>query len=171
MEREQIIALTIAGIEFCLSIACMVMGGVHLNECQNQAAIFLLVNGGLTLLIIAIVGITFYSLTSGECGYRRPCNCDCCDLFPYCLIGVAVLVKLGLSIYGSVVIFGKFETQIHNMYNLKYSNVCFRIIGWYLSRSNLYLCFCDCNNQLGDCCGFHHLHWCLLLYHVPLGRS
>ena len=123
MEREQIIALIIAGIEFCLSIACMVMGGVHLNECQNQAAIFLLVNGGLTLLIIAIVGITFYSLTSGGC------NCDFCDLFPYCLIVVAVLVKLGLSIYGSVVIFGKFETQIHNMYNLKYSNVCFRIIG------------------------------------------
>ena len=53
---------------------------------------------------------------------------------------------------------------IHNMYSLKYSNVCFRIIGWYLSRSNLYLCFCDCNNQLGDCCGFHHLHWYSRLY-------
>ena len=71
-------------------------------------AIFLLVNGGLTLLIVAILVISFYSLTSGAC---RPCNCG--DFFPYCLIVVAVLVKLGLSIYGSVVIFGKFETQIH----------------------------------------------------------
>ena len=110
MEREQIIALIIAGIEFCLSIACMVMGGIHLNECQNQAAIFLLVNGGLTLLIIAIVGISF-------CGACRLCNCDFCHLFPCWFTVVAVLVKLGLSIYGSVAIFGKFETQIITIQN------------------------------------------------------
>ena len=53
-------------IEICLSTAGMVMGGVHLIECQNQAATFLLVNGGVTLLIIAIVGISFYFANKGK---------------------------------------------------------------------------------------------------------
>ena len=109
MEWGLIIPRIIVGIEFCLSIACVVMGGVHLNECQNQAAIFLLVNGGVPLLSVAIVAILIvicaYSI-SGEGGQVISM------VLPYFLIVGAVLVKLGLSIYGSVVIFGKFETQI-----------------------------------------------------------
>ena len=94
--------LIIVGIKFCLSIACMVIGGVHLNECENQAAIFLLVNGGVTLLI-AIVLISLFHVNHFN---------ENDTLLGLCRIGGAVLVKLGLSIYGSVVIFGKFETQI-----------------------------------------------------------
>ena len=95
-------------IEICLSTACMVMGGVHLNECENQAAIFLLVNGGVPLASVAIVAILvvicFYSC--GEGGQVISM------LLPFFVMFGAVLLKLGLSIYGSVVIFGKYETQI-----------------------------------------------------------
>ena len=112
MEWGLIIPLIIVGIEFCLSIACVVMGGVHLNECQNQAAIFLLVNGGLTLLIIAIVGISYFFADKDKFEWV-------CSSVWYIMgsIPLAGLVKLGLSIYGSVAIFGKFETQIITIQN------------------------------------------------------
>ena len=71
--------LIIAVIELCLSIACMVMGGVHWNECENQAAIFLLVDGGVTLLI-AIGVISLFCLNHKDKGI--------------CSIGVAFWVKL-----------------------------------------------------------------------------
>ena len=109
MEREQIIALIIAGIDFCLSIACMVMGGVHLNECENQAAIFLLVNGGVPLLSVAIVAILVV-ICAYSCEKARGQVISM--VLPYFLIFGAVLLKLGLSIYGSVAIFGKFETHL-----------------------------------------------------------
>ena len=108
MDWGLIIPLVIVGIEFCLSIACMVMGGVHLNECQNQAAIFLLVNGGVPLLSVAIVAIlvVICAYSCGEDGQVISM------VLPYFLIFGAVLLKLGLSIYGSVAIFGKFETHL-----------------------------------------------------------
>ena len=86
----------IAGIEICLSIACMVMGGVHLNECHNQAAIFLLVNGGV-MLPIAILVISFFWADKENAWWT---------------LSFACLVKLGLAIYGSVVVIGKFQTQL-----------------------------------------------------------
>ena len=84
-----------------------VMGGVHLNECQNQAAIFLFVNGGVPLLSVAIVAIlvVICAYSCGEGGQVISM------VLPYYLIFGAVLLKLGLSIYGSVVIFGKFAPQ------------------------------------------------------------
>ena len=96
MDWGLIIPLVIVGIEFCLSIACMVMGGVHLNECENQAAIFLLVNGGVTLPI-AILVISFFWAGKKNAWWT---------------LSFACLVKLGLAIYGSVVVIGKFQTQL-----------------------------------------------------------
>ena len=96
MERGPINVTIIAGIEICLSIACMVMGGVHLNECHNQAAIFLLVNGGVTLPI-AILVISFFWADKKNAWWT---------------LSFACLVKLGLAIYGSVVVIGKFQTQL-----------------------------------------------------------
>ena len=110
MDWGLIIPLVIVGIEFCLSIACMVMGGVHLNECENQAAIFLLVNGGVPLLSVAIVAILVV-ICAYSCGEAAKSSVISMVL-PYFLIFGAVLLKLGLSIYGSVAIFGKFETHL-----------------------------------------------------------
>ena len=89
----QVLTTIMVGIALCLSIASvvMIMGAVYLNVCHhNQMATFLLVNGGITLSI-AIVLIILY--------------CYFANISPYIL-----MVKLGLSIFGSVAIFGKFET-------------------------------------------------------------
>ena len=94
MEWVRFFGTIFACIEVCLSIACVVMGGVHLNECHNKAAIFLLVNGGVTLTTHIVV-ISFFWADKD-----------------WLTLPFACLVKLGLSIYGSVVIFGKFQTKI-----------------------------------------------------------
>ena len=44
--KIEVVAFVMVLIDFCLSVACVAMGALHLNECQNQAATFLLVNGG-----------------------------------------------------------------------------------------------------------------------------
>ena len=88
------------GIDFCLSIACLVMGGLHFGECQNHAATYLITIGGFTLALALIAIALIIIFWSG--------------LFTVIifLIPSASLVKLALSIYGSIAIFGKFETQI-----------------------------------------------------------
>ena len=90
------------GIDFCLSIASVAMGALHLNECQNQAAIFLIVNGCITL-VFALIITSFILLLA---------NKEDLDLIRAIFYFLPLLPKLGLSIYGSIVIFGKYETQI-----------------------------------------------------------
>ena len=92
------------GIDFCLSIASVAMGALHLNECQNQAAIFLIVNGCITL-VFALIIVAFILLLA---------NKEDLDLIRGLFYFLPLLPKLGLSIYGSIVIFafGKYETQI-----------------------------------------------------------
>ena len=94
MDKLLVIPVGLIIIDLCLSIACLTMGTLHLKECENQAAIFLEVNGGITLLLVLIALNTEF---------------DCFECFfpPF-----ASLVKLALAIYGSIVIFGEFEAQI-----------------------------------------------------------
>ena len=96
----KIIAAVAFVIDFCLSIACLVMGTLHLNECQNHAASFLTAIGGITLPL-ALIAIAFIIITWNK------------GVHLIILIPFASLVKLALSIYGSIAIFGKFETQIY----------------------------------------------------------
>ena len=42
MKKVEVVAFVMVLIDFCLSVACVAMGALHLNECQNQAATFLL---------------------------------------------------------------------------------------------------------------------------------
>ena len=88
-------------IDLCLSIACLTMGTLHLKECENQAAIFLEVNGGITLLLALIATALFVPWCQAKIGEKW-------FFWP----PFASLVKLALAIYGSIVIFGEFEAQI-----------------------------------------------------------
>ena len=98
-------------IDLCLSVACLTMGTLHLKECENQAAIFLEVNGGITLLLALIATALFIAV-------YFEVRCCCCPqdalqmLTMFCFPPFASLVKLALAIYGSIVIFGEFEAQI-----------------------------------------------------------
>ena len=98
------ILIFMCGIDFCLSIACVAMGALHLNECQNQAATFLIVNGCITL-VFALIIVAFILLLADK---------EDLDLIRALFYFLPLLPKLGLSIYGSIVIFafGKYETQI-----------------------------------------------------------
>ena len=106
MNKLLVISVGLIIIDLCLSIACLTMGTLHLKECENQAAIFLEVNGGITLLLVLIATALF--IAWGRClpGYL---------FVSLCLLVVppfVSLVKLALAIYGSIVIFGEFEAQI-----------------------------------------------------------
>ena len=94
--KIEVVAFVMVLIDFCLSVACVAMGALHLNECQNQAATFLLVNGGVTLALTLIV-IALIILYRTEAG--QVINLSFC---------VLSLVKMVLSINGSIAIFGKF---------------------------------------------------------------
>ena len=98
------VLIFMCGIDFCLSIASVAMGALHLNECQNQAAIFLIVNGCITL-VFALIIVSFILLLADK---------EDLDLIRAIFYFLPLLPKLGLSIYGSIVIFafGKYETQI-----------------------------------------------------------
>ena len=96
------VLIFMCGIDFCLSIACVAMGALHLNECQNQAAIFLIVNGCITL-VFALIIVAFISLLADK---------EDLNLIRAIFYFLPLLPKLGLSIYGSIVIFGTYETQI-----------------------------------------------------------
>ena len=91
-------------IDFCLSIASVSMGALHLNECQNQAATFLIVNGCITL-VFALIVLSFILLLA---------NKEDLNLIRAISYFLPLLPKLGLSIYGSIVIFafGEYETQL-----------------------------------------------------------
>ena len=86
-------------IDLCLSVACLTMGTLHLKECENQAAIFLEVNGGITLLL-ALIATALFIYYRGNLLLVPP------------IVSIVSLVKLALAIYGSIVIFGEFEAQI-----------------------------------------------------------
>ena len=79
-------------VDFGLSIACVVMGALHLNECQNQAATFLLANGGSSLALLLVM-IVFVMI-----------DLDFTVMLPF-----VILVKPAFATYGSIAIFGKFE--------------------------------------------------------------
>ena len=102
MDKLLVIPIGLIIIDLCLSIACLTMGTLHLKECENQAAIFLEVNGGITLLLALIATALFIALVSGGMPFHQTV------FFP----PFASLVKLALAIYGSIVIFGEFEAQI-----------------------------------------------------------
>ena len=98
------VLIFMCGIDFCLSIACVAMGALHLNECQNQAATFLIVNGCITLAFAVIIISSILLLA----------NKEDLDLIRAIFYFLPLLPKLGLSIYGSIVIFafGKYKTEI-----------------------------------------------------------
>merc|ERR1712029_698029 len=101
MKKVEVVAFVMVLIDFCLSVACVAMGALHLNECQNQAATFLLVNGGVTLALtlIVIALIILYRIEAGQV-----INLSFC---------VLSLVKMVLSINGSIAIFGSSIDNCH----------------------------------------------------------
>ena len=96
---ELVIPVGLIIIDLCLSVACLTMGTLHLKECENQAAIFLEVNGGITLLL-ALIATALFIYYRGNLLLVPP------------IVSIVSLVKLALAIYGSIVIFGEFEAQI-----------------------------------------------------------
>ena len=106
MDKLLVIPIGLIIIDLCLSIACLTMGTLHLKECENQAAMFLEINGGITFLLALIATVLFFAWCLCLPGYL---------FVSLCLLVVppfVSLVKLALAIYGSIVIFGEFEAQI-----------------------------------------------------------
>ena len=104
---ELVIPVGLIIIDLCLSVACLTMGTLHLKECENQAAIFLEVNGGITLLLV-LMATALASILPVFARFFLPFVSFSLLLVP----PFVSLVKLALAIYGSIVIFGEFEAQI-----------------------------------------------------------
>ena len=113
MDKLLAIPVGLIIIDLCLSIACLTMGTLHLKECENQAAMFLEVNGGITLLLALIATVLFVVFVLNK-------DSDCCFNQTIFFPPFVSLVKLALAIYGSIVIFGEFEAQIQPKTGKKY---------------------------------------------------
>ena len=87
--------ILIASIVGCITIAMIVVGSLKLNDCKScsSAALFLIIsgaNGCIGNIIAIFIGIFEFS-----------------EFFWFFLIG-AFLTTLAITIWGSVVVFGKF---------------------------------------------------------------
>ena len=102
--------ILIASIVGCITIAMIVVGSLKLNDCTScsSAALFLIIsgaNGCIGNIIAIFIGIFEFS-----------------EFFWFFLIG-AFLTTLAITIWGSVVVFGKFLDFAVKLYSSEEGNL------------------------------------------------